>query len=159
MLDLPVIYNDHPVQEQAINNCIVEVAKVYKLDPLLLRAIREQERGDLGKENPNTDGSRDMGPFQINSIHLKSLREGFGMTEARVTSDACANAAVAAWHLRNKINENDGDIWKGVAWYHSKTPAKGRRYRKFIMTIYERLVRKVNARHKDDPQLAGSGDY
>jgi hypothetical protein len=157
MFDIPVIYNENPAQEQVINECIVEVAAAYKVDALLLRAIREHERGDVGKKNLNIDGSWDIGPFQINSVHLDELEAKFGLTEIDIKYDACFNTAVAGWHLRNKINENNGDIWKGVAWYHSKTPVHGNRYRKLIVTMYQRLINKAGKLIR--VKIADRGEY
>jgi hypothetical protein len=139
MLDLPIIYNDNPQQEQVINQCIVEVSEAYRVDPLLMRAIREHERGDVGKKNQNSDGSWDMGPFQINTVHLPELWENFRITKHEVMHDPCINAAVAAWHLRNKINEVNGNIWKGVAWYHSKTDHPGDIYQGLVVDKYREL--------------------
>jgi len=158
MFDLPVIYDDYPHQEQVINQCIMEVAEAYKIDPLLLRAIREHERGDVGKRNPNTDGSYDYGPFQINNIHGPDL-ENFGITMHQVMYDPCLNTAVAGWHLRNKINENDGDIWKGVAWYHSKTPHLGAIYQEHVMNKYRTLQQMELKLNGNNPRLADRGEY
>lgn len=158
MLDLPVIYNEDPAQEQAINACIAEAAEAYQINPLLLRAIREQERGDLGMKNLNDDGSYDLGPFQINTIHLEDLRY-FGITEDQVRNDPCFNTAAAAWHLRNKINENDGDIWKGVAWYHSKTDHLGTSYRAKVVKKFRALTRKIKEAFGGRNRVADSGDY
>jgi hypothetical protein len=156
MLDLPIIYDEHPIQELIINECIVEVAEAYKVDPLLLRAIREHERGDVGKKNLNTDGSWDLGPFQINTIHLPELAREFGLTEHDLMYDPCKNAAVAGWHLRNKINENKGNVWKGVAWYHSKTPSLGNRYKQLIVGMYKRLMIKAERLRV---RIADTGSY
>lgn len=158
MFDLPVIYNEDPAQEQLINACIIEAAEAYQINPLLLRAIREQERGDLGMKKPNTDGSYDLGPFQINTIHLEDLRY-FGITEAQVKNDPCFNTAAAAWHLRNKINENDGDIWKGVAWYHSKTKHLGAGYRALVVEKFRSLSKKMQNALSRNQKVADTGNY
>lgn len=158
MLDLPIIYDEDPRQEQVINQCIVEVSEAYRVDPLLMRAIREHERGDIGKKNPNTDGSWDLGPFQINTIHLPELWENFGITKHQVMHDPCINAAVAAWHLRNKINEVGGDIWKGVAWYHSKTDHLGAVYQDYVVDKYREL-QSIIIEIDERTSVAGRGEY
>ncbi len=140
MFDIPIIHDENPVQEQVINQCIGKAAEAYQINPILLRAIREQEQGEIGMKNLNSDGSYDLGPFQVNTVHAGTLYRQFGITEHQLQYDPCTNAAAAAWHLRLKINENKGNIWKGVAWYHSKTPSLGRIYKKYVVDKYTRLV-------------------
>jgi len=158
MLDLPIIYDNDMRQEQVINQCIMEASEAYKIDPILLRAIREHERGDIGKRNLNTDGSWDMGPFQVNTVHAGELKRNYGITTHQIMNDPCINTAVAAWHLRNKINENDGDVWKGVAWYHSKTPVHGDIYLEHILNKYQTL-QQMKLEIGGRTSVADTGDY
>ena len=151
MFDIPMIYQDYPEQEVQINQCIHVASEAYQIDPILLRAIREQERGYVGFWRESAGKSYDYGPMQINSIHLGSLKK-FGITAEQLVYDACINVAAGAWHLRNKLNETGGDIWKAVGWYHSKTPKHGHKYRDRVKAIYDKL--KLMILTSQPPQLA-----
>lgn len=148
MFDIPMIYDDNLEQEMQINECIAIAAETYQINPLLLRAIREQERGDIGMIRKNTDKTYDHGPFQINTVHLEQLSR-YGINAKMLTYDPCVNVAAGAWHLRRKINEvnknvwkdvNQGPVWKGVGRYHSKTKNHGIPYMRKIQAIFKKLV-------------------
>ena len=144
MFDLPVLIDANPQQELVLNQCIFEAAKSFDLDPLLLRAIREHERGTIGKFSVNSDGSHDLGPFQINDLHLPRLAKDFGFTRDQVMSDPCVNAFVAGWHLRNKLDETGNDIWRAVGRYHDKRERYARVYRPKVKVRYAKLLASIS---------------
>ncbi|MET5116139.1 lytic transglycosylase domain-containing protein, partial [Burkholderia pseudomallei] len=71
------------------------------------------------------DGSTDIGLMQNNSVHLPALRDQ-GIDRLRLY-DATINARVGAALLRRQIDQN-GDTWRAVGAYHSRTPGLSERY-------------------------------
>lgn len=72
----------------------------------------------------NDNGSYDMGPMQVNTIHLRDLSKVFKVSQPDLAQmlayDGCFNVSVGAWLLRTKTNEVAGDFWYGIGRYHSK---------------------------------------
>lgn len=99
--------------------------------PHLLATILSVEGGEVGKWSPNSNGTYDIGPGQINTIWLPELARAYGRTEqavaAALTYDGCFNVAVSAWILQKNIREMGG-VWQGVGAYHSRTPQRGASY-------------------------------
>lgn len=115
--------------------CLYQAAQEYGLHTDVLLAILMVEGGTVGKNNRgNSNGSYDIGPFQINSIHRKTLAE-MDITEGELRNNGCLNAAVAAWHLRRvltpevlaQITDEDSYL-RALARYHSVTPDKNAIY-------------------------------
>ena len=95
---------------------------------------------------PNTNGTYDLGPMQINTIWVPALANYWRVPEKTalrwVRDDACVNIGVGAWILRKKMNET-GSLAAGIAGYHSGTPGIGGAYRDKVLTAMQRyrLVR------------------
>ena len=100
--------------------CVVEAAEVYDLPLAALVGILATEGGKTGEALSNTNGTWDMGPFQVNTCHVKELL-GAGFTPDVVLPDGCANAYAAAWILRKEYDRTKS-IWDAVGAYHSRTP-------------------------------------
>jgi len=97
-------------------------------------AVLKTEGGSLGRMSPNSNGTSDHGPFQINSVWAARLHSQFGVTAHMLTHDFCWSARAAAYILRYEINQANGNFWEGVGHYHSRTPAHKHRY---IQRVYE----------------------
>lgn len=117
--------------EPVMVQCFSEETSRQGISPLLAISVMAHENGRVGAISRNTDGSYDMGPMQINSIHLPELAKITGLrpdqVRAQIINDPCANLSVGVWLLRRAINR-EGAVWKGVAAYHSRTPSKGAAY-------------------------------
>ena len=50
----------------------------------------------------------------------------------------CANVEGGAWILRQALDEAGGDLWEGVALYHSHTPVHKLEY---MRLVYEQAMR------------------
>ena len=113
-----------------MNECIASAAQFHRVDPLLLKAILMVEsRLNPQAVNHNTNGTRDIGVAQVNTIHLATLeKHGIGENELK---DACVNIYVGAWLLSKQIAKH-GFNWFGIAAYHSTTPSKNTRYQKLV---------------------------
>ena len=95
--------------------------------------LLHQENGYVGLKKPNPNGSFDYGPFQINSIHLKSPEyRKAGITEELLMWDARVNTLAAAYYLR-KVSKNAENLFDAIGQYHSYTPAVKQRYQEAFL--------------------------
>lgn len=110
----------------SVQACWQEVGARYGVNPYLLGAIAKQESNfNANAVRKNTNGSKDIGVMQINSIWLPTLAK-YGITEQQLY-DPCVNIAVGAWILRQQ-QEKYGNTWEAVGAYHSKTPSHKWKY-------------------------------
>lgn len=122
--------------------CLLIAAQTYQVPPGILLGIMQVEGGRVGQEvGPNVNGSYDIGIMQINTIWLPTLSQKWGVSQSKARTwlrdDGCANIAVSAWILRQRINLTGG-IWSGVAGYHSLTPSLGSRYANRVLSAMRR---------------------
>lgn len=112
--------------------CLDIEAKRQGLEILRILAVMSAEGGRVGTFSPNTNGSYDMGPMQINTVHLPELSRMYRVSERHLAQliayDGCFNMAIGAYMLRQKTNEAGGDFWYGIGRYHSKTADKSTAY-------------------------------
>ena len=112
--------------------CLQQAAAHYKLPVKLLSAILRVEGGRAGLAVRNSNGSFDLGPMQINTVWLSTLKPR-GITLVMLRDDYCVNVAVASWILARELQRlpaqpSHGQIWQAVANYHSHTPQYNYRY-------------------------------
>jgi hypothetical protein len=134
---------DAPDNEATIRGCITAAAKVYRLPPALLVILLNVERGSLGRVSPNTNGTVDIGPIQINQIWLPELAAHWNAsipnTYSALRDNFCANVEAGAWILRRGLDKARGDFWEGVGYYHSHTPEHKTRYLRDVLRQVLRL--------------------
>jgi hypothetical protein len=96
-----------------------------------LWGLRDQEGGWVGAAILNTNGTRDLGPLQVNSAWVPRIAALIGRSTVEVHSwlrwDPCFNADTARWLFLNALNAT-GDYWKAVGLYHSPTTTRQQRY-------------------------------
>jgi hypothetical protein len=118
--------------------CVVRAAAHQQVPSNVLLALASVEGGKNRQAVRNSNGSYDLGHFQINTIHLGRF-SGFGISRYDIQNRGCYNALLAAWMLREKLSENnDQDFWTRAANYHSKTPVYNRRYRAKLVKMAEK---------------------
>lgn len=100
--------------------CVVDAAARYNLPLAAMVGILATEGGKTGEALSNTNGTWDMGPFQINTCHINELLQA-GMVPDVILRDGCANAYAAAFILRKEYDRTR-NIWDAVGAYHSRTP-------------------------------------
>lgn len=84
--------------------CLSEVAAAYQVHPDILLAILLVEGGTVGQvSRMNSNGTYDIGPFQINSTHRSALA-AMHISEDELRNNGCTNAAVAGWLLRRAVS-------------------------------------------------------
>lgn len=139
-------YSDVPISPLTYQ-CILEVSQRYGIHTDVLLAILIVEGGTVGQNNRgNSNGSYDIGPFQINSIHLPELRRR-GVSEAQLRNNGCVNAHVAAWHLQRVVMvpevlrtiHDEESYLRALARYHSATPVHNQRYAELLRKAFKRL--------------------
>lgn len=123
---------------QVIEQCVAKAAGHFGVHPLVIYAIIDVEGGKAGTVSKNTNGSYDLGIMQINTIHMPEVYSEFGLKWQHVAYHPCINIGIGTWLLSRRIKEADGDLWKGVGNYHSKTPKYHKAYMKRVTAAYKR---------------------
>jgi soluble lytic murein transglycosylase-like protein len=118
--------------------CLMLASQTYSVPPAVLVGIYKAEGGKIGQEVRNDNGSYDLGPMQINTVWMPDLAQKWGVQPATarqwVRDDACTNVGVAAWILRNHMDET-GSLSQAIANYHSRTPIYGTKYKSRVINI------------------------
>lgn len=120
--------------------CLMMAAQTYNVPPAVMLGIMRVEGGRVGQAvGPNQNGTYDLGPMQINTLWVKKLATHWNVSHdtafTMIKDDPCINVSVAAWILRQRLNES-GNLTLAIAHYHSKTPKFGYVYaRKVIGAI------------------------
>jgi len=131
------------VSSQIFAKCLLVAANTYHVPPAVLMGIYYVEAGAVGMQSgPNINGTFDLGPMQVNTVWLPRLMREWRVDRRTahywVRNDACTNVGVAAWILRQKVNESNGSLAKGIAAYHSKTSSLGRAYLRRVVVAMQR---------------------
>jgi hypothetical protein len=127
---------------QALATCVLMASNTYHVPAAVMIGIMHVEGGHIGQEaGPNFNGTFDLGPMQVNTHWLPQLAQIWHVPAptARkwVRDDGCVNVHVAAWILRQKM-EQSGSIWGGIAAYHSATPGVGGPYADKVVAVMDR---------------------
>lgn len=124
-------------------SCLMSAASVQGLSPPLLVAVLQVEGGRVGQEVSNTNGTRDLGPAQVNTLWLPVIARAHNLPEDEVLKalrdDGCYNIHMAAWILRQCLNEYGANTWGGIGCYHSRTPHLNQAYQGRIRRALDRL--------------------
>jgi hypothetical protein len=128
--------------EAMIEGCLKAAADVHHLPAGVLVLLISVEGGWLGAVSQNTNGTVDIGPMQVNDTWLGKIAEHWGASREeayRALRDSfCANVEGGAWILRQALDEARGDLWEGVALYHSHAPVHKLEY---MRLVYEQAMR------------------
>ena len=125
-----------PQASPVLLECVVDAAEKSGLPLAALVGILAAEGGQPGEALSNTNGTWDMGPFQINTCHVNELVR-MGVAPDLVLRDGCVNAYAAAWLLRKEY-ERTGNIWEAIGAYHSRNPERRAAY---TARVKDHLVR------------------
>ena len=123
-----------PDSVQCANDAVARMG----VPPIVVAGIMQVEGGKLGMESPNSNGSFDLGPMQINTIHLKEFAN-YGISRAMLRDDLCVNVAAAAFMLRRHY-QTTGDWATAITRYHSKTPVHAARYAGLVARAFKRIA-------------------
>jgi Transglycosylase SLT domain len=123
--------------------CVVSASNQYKVHPALLLSIMNVEGGTVGAASANSNKTFDLGPMQINTVHLQKLIP-FGISAEKLKNNGCLNVHIGAYLLKKQevdmsATVNKSSIWKAVANYHSKTQNLGLAYAQKVAKAYEKM--------------------
>jgi hypothetical protein len=123
--------------------CLVEAGLRMGVPPLALVGIMTVEDGQVGRSTPDSNGTRDFGPMQINSVNLPRLWARFGLSRRTIEDNGCANVWAGAWILRKAwLADGSGtSVWLAIAHYHSSDMAFARPY---ALKVYRTLARGIS---------------
>jgi soluble lytic murein transglycosylase-like protein len=118
-------------------------SNTYNVPPQVMIGILNVEGGHIGQAvGPNVNGTYDLGPMQVNTRWLPDLSRYWGIDQQTakqwVRDDGCINLHVAAWILRQKLDEAGGNLFQGIARYHSATAGVGDRYAYKVIAAMDR---------------------
>ena len=115
----------------AVQRCISVTAGRGSWLEKTLWGLYDQEAGWIGADIPNVDGSRDLGPFQINSqwvpVIARRLRRPTYLIERWLRDDACFNVGTAAWLFLDGLRSTHA-YWRAIGAYHSPTNWRQKSY-------------------------------
>ena len=120
-------------------DCVLDAARVSGMPAAALFAILATEGGKTGEALSNKNGTWDLGPFQVNTVHLKELA-AMGISPDVVLRDGRVNAHAAAWLLRKEYRRTS-NLWQAIGAYHSRTPHRRDAYIRRVKSNLERLKR------------------
>lgn len=118
-------------------DCVLDAARVSGMPVAALFAILATEGGKTGEALSNRNGTWDLGPFQINTVHLDALA-AMGIAPDDILRDGRVNAYAAAWLLRKEY-QRTGNLWQAIGAYHSRTPHRRDAYIRRVQTNLNRL--------------------
>jgi len=132
--------------------CIAAAAAAYNLSPLSLQIILKTEGGHVGACTVQHNGMHDCGPAQVNAeIWVPRVAALLHRPVAQIfyaiRDNGCFNIDAAAYILRVKVGEAQGDIWDGMGRYNSATPSVKHAYQAHLVEAYKRLFRAEAPRH------------
>jgi hypothetical protein len=126
--------------------CLATAAHAYHLPEIYLYSIMRTEGGKVGQAVLNTNGTYDLGPFQINTSWGPAIgrywRVSVPTALQYVRDNGCANALIASAILKKMLIETKGDFPKAIGYYHSHTPALAGQYRNMVLERAEKYVQK-----------------
>lgn len=127
---------------QALATCLLMAANTYQVPGAVMIGIMQVEGGRVGQQvGPNTNGTYDLGPMQVNTRWVPQLAAIWKVdrktAHSWVRDNGCVNVHVAAWILKQKIAET-GNLYRGIAHYHSATPGRGYAYANKVIKVMER---------------------
>lgn len=153
----------YPIGKPTLS-CVKDAAQRYNLPFELLLGVNSVELGRTGQYVGNTNGTKDTGAFQINSIHYRRA-QSFGVSPADLASRGCYNAQFAAMLLSEALNDPRKqylDYYTRAAGYHSWTPKYNRIYRAKLVSYtnqWREWLRYHNIPSSNQSQYQNSNGY
>ncbi len=133
-----------------LSRCLARAAQRYDVPADILVLVYLNEGGTLGKASRNSNGTHDLGPFQVNDTWLPRVARHWDvpppLARELLLGQFCANADAAAWILRLNLDGAGGDLWEAVGLYHSATPELKRAY---LTRVYRHLVTLLKAKPRE----------
>jgi hypothetical protein len=123
-------------EETMVEACIRAAADLHRVPAGVLVLLLNVERGRLGEVSGNANETVDIGPMQVNDTWVPKLAAHWGASEGQtyqaLRDNFCANVEGGAWILRQALDEAHGDLWEGVALYHSHVAVHKLEYMRLV---------------------------
>jgi len=146
--------------EAMIEGCLRAAAELHHVPAGVLVLLMSVEAGRLGEVSQNANGTVDIGPMQVNDTWVPKIAGHWGASHdaayRALRDNFCANVEGGAWILRQALDEAHGDLWKGVALYHSHDPVHKLEYMRLVYAQAMRLKRE-SARELASADSNGGG--
>jgi hypothetical protein len=131
--------------EAMIEGCLRAAAELHHVPAGVLVLLMSVEVGRLGEVSQNANKTVDIGPMQVNDTWVPKIAGHWGASDdaayRALRDNFCANVEGGAWILRQALDEAHGDLWKGVALYHSHDPVHKLEYMRLVYAQAMRLKR------------------
>jgi len=129
---------------QHVAACLQAASAAAHVPRGVLLVLLYVEGGRPGTVSPNSNGTADLGPMQVNTSWVGKIathwRSTPDRTYAALRDNACANIEAGSWILGQALNEARGDLWQAVAYYHSRTPRYGEAYLRRFYDISQAMM-------------------
>jgi len=143
----PFGFTGGKADEAMIEGCLEAAADVHHVPAGVLVLLLTVEGGRLGAVSPNANGTVDIGPMQVNDTWVPKVaghwRASPEAAYRALRDNFCANVEGGAWILRQALDEAHGDLWEGVALYHSHAPVHKLEYMRLVYVQAMRLKREA----------------
>jgi hypothetical protein len=145
-----------PEDDANIRECVAKAADVFRVEQSALYLILDVEGGTLGQTSaPNTDGTVDIGPMQVNTWWVPSF-EARGISRDALQNNLCVNIMAGAWIYAQERRQSK-TVAEAIARYHSPSPQHQRIYLGQIeKAIDRRLSAPVLSKETASPCAIGS---
>lgn len=119
--------------------CLIDASRKFQIPLAVILTIMDVEKGMVGMASRNKNGTHDLGPMQINTVHLDILTRKFGVTHNDLQTNGCLNVHVGTWRIASLLKETGGDLWEALGRYHSRTRYHKTKYQGYVSRSYKKL--------------------
>lgn len=147
--DIPAFQGNRAVE---VYKCTQKASKHYNVDPFVLQTLLKLEGGRIGTIRRNkSNGTFDYGVMQVNTSSIEEVYrlQKIKINKDMLANDPCYNIHIGTWVLAMKIKNANGDIWKGVGNYHSKTRVHHVRYLRDAVKVYKEIYQHWSDQYKN----------
>jgi hypothetical protein len=103
-------------------NVVQQVANEKHVPRDFLNLLVLTEGGKIGSKTRNSNGSYDLGPAQINTIHAEMISQYYpNVNWAMLATEPYINISVSATIFKQCLNNSQYSVWEAVGCYNSKT--------------------------------------
>lgn len=118
--------------------CLIDASQKFKVPLSIILTVLDVERGSVGMWAGNSNKTGDLGPMQINTIHIPRLSE-FGISKTDLQTNGCLNIHVGTWLLKKHLEDSHNNVIEAIGRYHSYNQPYKSRYQKLAVASYKRL--------------------
>jgi len=139
----------YPLTKKSIHSA----ARYHKVPVAAMYGLLAAEGGQVGRYSSNTNGTWDLGPYQINTkwFEWDPALSDSGITPERLMNDGRLNVFVAA-RIFSKVLKEFPNVWQAIGAYHSRTP-------KYNTAYQWRVFKKLLTIEDYSPFLTNANEY